>query len=458
MGLQQRKYLFRVVLLALGYFLAARLSMTALDLEAAASPLWPPAGIALAALIWRRQLWVGVVLGAVAVALSAQLSLLTALVVSLGSPLQAWVGGGLLRDLGLRSQPWRLPSLLRFLGIGVLVTPLVNAVYSTLVGMSTGLVAPGDALQNAALIWLGDGMGILVLVPVLLLGLAKVDFEVKADRTLELCLCLGLLVVTSGIVFASQPESAIAKYPLEYLPFPFVVWSALRLGLRGTTLASFLVSVIAVVGAVYRGGPFITKVEGNLSEAILLLQAYIAVISVTALVLAVVVTERQQSELQLVRSEASLRNAQTIARLGNWDQTGERLKWSSQLYQLLGYTAAVEPSRSLFLQRVHPLDRDRVANAWAQQQPYALDYRLQLPDGTERIVSEQVQVEPHRVTGAVQDITERQQAEMALRESETLRTTMYRYLSQELAEELLGNGNTTVGGARQYVSILFADI
>ncbi len=460
---QQRTYLFQVGGLALVYFLAARLSMIALNLEAAASPLWPPAGIALAALIWQRRLWPGVALGTIAVALSAQLALPTAILVSLGSPLQAWVGSQLLRDRQLQVRSWQLSELLAFLAWGVLVTPWVNAVYSTAVGYFTGLVPLSSLLQNVALIWLGDGMGILVLTPMLLLGRKRTGrFGVQQPWSLELCLCLGLVVAMSGVVFGSQPGSAISQYPLEYLPFPFVVWAALRLGLQGSALSCFLVSVIAVVGAVYRGGPFITKVDGNLNEAILLLQAYIAVVSVTALVLAVVVTEREQSEAKLVRSEASLRNAQAIARLGNWDQEGQRLKWSNQLYQLLGYTPAVEPSRSLFLQRVHPLDRDRVANAWThaidQQQSYALDYRLQLPDGVERIVSEQVQVEPLRITGTVQDITERQQAELALRESETLRTTMYRYLSQDLAEELLGTGKTTVGGARQYVSILFADI
>ncbi|MEO0541108.1 MAG: MASE1 domain-containing protein [Cyanobacteria bacterium P01_A01_bin.105] len=458
---QQRINLLRIGVLALVYFLVARLSMTALDLATAASPLWPPAGIALAALLrFRPRLWVGVLLGAIATALSVQLSLGTAIVVSLGSPLQAWVGSWLLRDRTLHQRPWQLPDLLSFIGLGVLVTPLVNTLYSTGVGYVTGLIEPGNLLQNAALMWLGDGMGILVLTPILLLTGIKGNDDAPSRRSwpLELCLCMGLVMAMSTVVFGSQPDSTVAQYPLEYLPFPFVVWAALRLGLRGTTLASFLVSVIAVVGAVYRGGPFITKVDGNLNEAILLLQAYIAVVSVTALVLSVVVTERQQSEAQLARSEASLRNAQAIARLGNWDQYGPRLKWSNQLYHLLGYPPNSEPSRSLFLQRVHPLDRDRVAQAWTQQQSYALDYRLQLPDGTERNISEQVQVTPHRITGTVQDMTERQRTEMALRESETLRTTMYRYLSQELAEELLDQGNTTVGGARRYVSILFADI
>ncbi|MEL6137576.1 MAG: MASE1 domain-containing protein, partial [Cyanobacteria bacterium J06628_6] len=374
MGTGYQRYIaygLQVGLLTLGYFGAAQLSIAALNLEAAASPLWPPAGIALAALmIFGQRLWVGVALGTVGVALAAQLSVPTAILVSLGSPLQALVGSRLLCQRGLHQRQWQLSDLLSFMVLGVGATPLINAIYSTSVGYAAGLVAPDQLVKNAALIWLGDGMGILVLTPMLLMGVLGLKHHQQPIRRrvpwlLELCLCLGLMMGMSGLVFGSQTGSAIAQYPLEYLPFPFVVWSALRLGLRGTTLASFLVSVIAVIGAVHRGGPFITKVEGNLDEAILLLQAYIAVVSITALVLSVVVAERQQSEAKLARSEASLQNAQTMARLGNWDwEAGGLLNWSAQLYQLLGYTPTVAPSRALYLQRVHPLDRDRVMQAW----------------------------------------------------------------------------------------------
>ena len=489
-------YWIRVACVAVCFFIAARLSTTALNIEAAASPLWPPAGIALAALlIYGQKLWIGVVFGAFWASLADQAPWSLSLVLCFGSALQALVGSYVLRrrwERSLHLYDWQLDDLLTFLGLGVLLTPIINAVYSTMAGYGFGILASEELVSNAILIWLGDGMGILVLTPFLLAIAAGWHrrLTLRIGSQWELGLCLGMLVLISTVVFGAQTGSAIAKYPLEYLPFPFVVWSALRLGLRGTTLASFLVSAIAVTGAVHRGGPFITKAEGNLQEAILLLQAYTAVIGVTALVLSVVVTARQQSEARLARSEASLINAQRIAQLGNWDwslglngkildqtvapittQIGDNpllsdsssLAWSNELYTLLGYPiGSVPPSQSLFLDRVHPDDQRRVGLAWSvartHQKPYRLDYRLMLPDGTERTVNEHVQIESDRITGTVQDITERKQAEAALRETETVRATMYRYLSQDLAEQLLDSKNTTLGGAQQFVSILFADI
>ena len=486
-------YWVHVGSLAVCFFLAAQLSTTALNLEATASPLWPPAGVALAALLLNPNLWVGVALGAFWASLADNVPWGLSLVLCLGSALQALVGSHVLRRRWQRSvelYDWQLDDLLMFVGLGVLVTPVINAIYSTLVGYGVGLLAAHELIQNALVIWLGDGMGILVLTPLLLAIAAwqRRKMTLRIGSRWEMALCLSMLVVVSAMVFGAHTDSAIAKYPLEYLPFPFVVWAALRLGLRGTTLASLLVSVIAVVGAVHRGGPFITKAGGSLDEAILLLQTYAAVITMTALVLSVVVTERQQSNAKLARSKASLANAQRIAQLGNWDWSvsfnakavdkaistaktietppsihSDALVWSDELYTLLGYpVGAIPPSQSRFLERVHPDDQQRVGLAWnvarTHKKPYRLDYRLLLPNGTERTVNEHVHIEPDRITGTVQDITERKRAEAALRETEAVRATMYRYLSQELAEQLLDSKNTALGGGRQFVSILFADI
>lgn len=486
-------YWVHIGCLAVCFFLAAQLSTTALNIQAAASPLWPPAGIALAALlIYGSKLWPGVALGAFWASLADGVPWWLSLLLCLGNAFQALAGSFLLRRRWQRSlqlYDWQLEDLLTFIGLGVVLTPMINAIYSTVIGFGFGAVSASALVQNAIVIWLGDGTGILVLTPLLLAIATKWHSRstFRIGSRWELGLCLGSLVSISAIVFGAQTDSAIANYPLEYLPFPFVVWAALRLGLRSTTLASFLVSVIAITGAVHRGGPFITKTAGNLGEAILLLQIYTAVISITALVLSVVVTERQQSRAKLAHSEASLTNAQRIAQLGHWDWSlkfNEKLIdktinakpdsnnlypdqnpliWSDALYTLLGYpVGSVPPDQSLFLDRVHPDDQRRVGLAWnvahTHKKPYRLDYRLILPDGTERVVNEHVHIEPDRITGTVQDITERKQAEAAIRETEAVRATMYRYLSQDLAEQLLDNNNAKLGGARQFVSILFADI
>ncbi|WP_416676620.1 sensor histidine kinase [Egbenema bharatensis] len=87
-------------------------------------------------------------------------------------------------------------------------------------------------------------------------------------------------------------------YPLEYLPIPFIIWAALRFGQVRTILSSFILSVIAISGTILERGPFVAKAVDS-SQVVLLLQAFIGVITITALILAAVMATRQSVEAQL---------------------------------------------------------------------------------------------------------------------------------------------------------------
>ncbi len=143
------------------------------------------------------------------------------------------------------------------------------------------------------------------------------------------------------------------------------------------------------------------------------------------------ITERKQAEEELKRSEKSLSRAQHIARLGNWDWNilTRQLFWSDEIYRIFGRSAdEFDPTFGSFLSLVHLDDLDRVQEAvdeaMAKNRPYSIDHRIVRPDGEIRIVHEQADVtfnnsgQPVRMVGTVQDITERNKAEEALRESE----------------------------------------
>ena len=148
---------------------------------------------------------------------------------------------------------------------------------------------------------------------------------------------------------------------------------------------------------------------------------------------------RQASSNALDRSEASLRNAQRIAHLGNWDadlETGATY-WSDEHYRLCGVEPGSPVSYPLFLEHVHPEDRDRVAEAvrtaFRTRKPFQVDYRI-IREGAEvRHLTGQGEVEfdaeqrPVRISGTAQDITEQRQIEVTL--------AGYREHLEELVEE-----------------------
>jgi len=137
--------------------------------------------------------------------------------------------------------------------------------------------------------------------------------------------------------------------------------------------------------------------------------------------------EKQEIHEALRKSEASLAEAQRIARLGNWDWDIEEndFLWSDEIYRIFGLAPQeFGATYEAFLNSVHPEDREfakvSVDEALYEGKPFNMDHRIALPDGSERIVHEQAEVffdetgNAIRMIGTVQDITERKRADEEL--------------------------------------------
>jgi PAS domain S-box-containing protein len=133
---------------------------------------------------------------------------------------------------------------------------------------------------------------------------------------------------------------------------------------------------------------------------------------------------RSTAEVGQRRSERNLVEAQRISHIGSWEwdfNTGTAIR-SDELHRIYGVEpGTIPPTNEAFLAFVHPDDRARVRAseraAITSDHRYALEYRAIRPDGTIRLLHDEAEVvrDPGgaivRMTGTVQDITERVSAE-----------------------------------------------
>jgi PAS domain S-box-containing protein len=137
---------------------------------------------------------------------------------------------------------------------------------------------------------------------------------------------------------------------------------------------------------------------------------------------------RRQTETALATVDAKLRKALEVTGLGSWewDTVEDKAIWSDQMRAIFGLSSDVDPDYELFLQFVHPDDREKVAEAvrvcFEKHEPYRMNHRILATDGQIKFVDARGEVEfgpdgrPVRMLGSMFDITELENARAALHE------------------------------------------
>lgn len=306
-----RRALITSVIVSLAYYITATIGFEFTFQPGSVSTLWMPNSLLLCGLlVTERHWWWLVVLACLPAHLASELlSGVPALMVIswfVSNSAQALLGARLLRyfvgpELSFR----RSRDLTAFFVLATFVAPfLASFLDSALVKLN------GWGTNSYWDIWrlrlLSNVLASLILVPFVVEWIQQGVTSLRRatlSRTIEAGILIAVLVAIAIVVFNTQ-YSTLQHVPARlYWPLPFLIWAAIRFGVRGVTTGLLVVMFLAIHGATHGTGPFI---GGSSSHNALSIQAFLILISVPLLILAAVIEERQITEASIRQSEERL--------------------------------------------------------------------------------------------------------------------------------------------------------
>ncbi|MHB9855621.1 MASE1 domain-containing protein [Streptomyces krungchingensis] len=249
------------------------------------TPIWPPTGVAVAAvLILGVRVWPGVALGALLIVLSITSFRPDVIVTVAGNTVAPLCSYLLLRKAGFRTELSRLRDGLALVFLGAFAGMLISATTGAGILVLVGRLAADSFWPVWLTWWVGDAMGVLIVTPVLLM-LSRVRTPLRPARWKEAAV---LILIALGLV----PFATLSPLSMLFLLYPLLIWAALRFQHGGSVLCALFASVMATVAATERTGAF-----DRLSdiEVMVKLQVFNGSAALTALLLSAVIIEQRNT-------------------------------------------------------------------------------------------------------------------------------------------------------------------
>lgn len=304
---------FNILLVAVLYYISAEIGFLLAFNDKAILPFWPPAGIALALVVlYGRKLWPGIAIGSLIITVksfwfgsigSVQILMAVSAAITIGRVIEPLVGEFMLKKLVKGTYPFSTTiHAFHFVFIALAISCISSGITALTLSW-TGVIQNGQLLATLIPLWSRNVVGILLFTP-LLLSLPRLS---KKDLTFfkvgELAIFI-LCVVGTLSLFKIEAMQKVFPYALPFVVIPFLLWLAFRFEGITSIIGFIAVSLAAIFYTSQSQGPFnLFELKG---DSIALLQVYVVVISISTLVLAAAVHERQKAQADLKKFNENL--------------------------------------------------------------------------------------------------------------------------------------------------------
>src|SRR5262245_21523780 len=292
------------------YVLTARLGFAFDPVAGFATVVWPPTGISLAAvLLLGNRVFPGIFLGAVTANVLAGAPVFAALGIGVGNTGEALVGAFLLRrtpNFSITLE--RVTSVIALIVFASMLSTMISATVGVASLYVGGNLEPSQVRDTWRAWWVGDLVGSLLIAPLILAWITTPRARRKVHWLETAALIAALAVVSALTFFSNLPNVPTVATPFHQtdLLVAVLLWAAIRFGQRGATTAVFCVSVAAVVATALKYGPFVVP---DLSEGLLLLQTFVAIVAATCLLFGATIAERRIAHEDVRRANLAAETA-----------------------------------------------------------------------------------------------------------------------------------------------------
>lgn len=286
--------------IALCYIVLGKLGLSFASVNPSTTAIWAPTGIALATiLIFGYRVIPAIFFGAFFVNSTTAGTIPTSLGIATGNTLEAIIGSYLVNNFagGIHAFD-SISNIVKFTFFAAILSTIVSANIGVTTLILGKLARWNDFWSIWTTWWLGDMGGDIIFAPLLLLWKANTQIHITYRKTIEFAITLLILSIVTSVVFSGA-------IPYAYLCIPIAVWIAFVFGQKGGAVATVIVTLIAVYYTLHGQGPFTQ--EPDVNQSLILLQTFLDIFSLTALIFAATILEIKKGEKNLASHEERFR-------------------------------------------------------------------------------------------------------------------------------------------------------
>ena len=293
------------MILFLIYYFTASFGLKMDAVSGFATLVWPPTGIALAAIfLLGYRYWPAIVLAAFFVNLHAGAPIFVAAAMGIGNTLEALIGAYLLRRAHFNPSLTQIKDVLKLIIFAAIFSTLISGIFGVTSLWIAGRI--GSSLEFRGTFsawWLGDVMGNLIVAPLLFVWGSNFPKRYEGKKVIEaIALVITTLLVYNCAFHAIGPYDFFPTHHLYFI-FPVLIWAGLRFRQHGTVFMLFFFSALSIVGTATGHGPFAIE---TLSKSLFNLQTFLAVLVITILIVTATNSQYEQEKLSLEKANKAV--------------------------------------------------------------------------------------------------------------------------------------------------------